>query len=136
MTTTVTTETTARPVRLSRANKIGLVLALLLGVSDVIGPWTTPSGSGEGNGPPSSVLYVDALIGLVTVVAAVIAWRTGSRVAARVVAGSRILSAISALPAFFVGGVPAALVVLAAAGILFTLLTCWLVLKRPAPQNA
>ncbi len=133
MSSTLTaTGTTSRHAPLSRANKIGLGLGILLGLFDLAGPLTTPHGSGSQAGPPMSVLVVDALIGLITVIGAVYAWRTGNRVGSRVVAGSRILSSISSLPAFFVSGVGAGLVVLASTGILITVLTCWLVLSRPA----
>ena len=39
---------------------------------------------------------------MITVVAVVIGWRAARRSALRVAAGARILSAITALPAFFV----------------------------------
>jgi hypothetical protein len=49
-----------------------------------------------------------------------------------VIAATRIVSAVSALPAFFVEGVPAGLVALAAAGVVLTVVTVWLVLSPPA----
>ncbi len=61
--------------RLTRKNKVGLVLAAVLGLLDMV-----------------AVIYT---------------WRTANRTGSRVVAGSRILSAITALPALFVRGVPA-----------------------------
>jgi hypothetical protein len=60
------------------------------------------------------VLIAAGVIGLVTLIAVVIMWRSGSRVAARMIAGSPILSVRLALPAFFSSAVPAPLVVLVA----------------------
>lgn len=124
----MTTSTTAA---LSRANRIGLVLAGLLGLFDLVSLLTTPApGPGE-EGPPVEVLVACTVLGAITLVGVVWAWRTGSRVAARVVAGSRILSAITSLPAFFVEGVPPAFVGLAAAGVLLTVVAVGLLLSRP-----
>ncbi len=58
-------------------------------------------------------------------------WRTGNRVSARIVAGSRILSLLSALPAFFVEGVPALLVASVAVFAVLTVVAVGLVLSRP-----
>jgi hypothetical protein len=88
----------------SKLNKAGFVIALLLGLSDLASPLQpTPDGQ---VGPPLAILIIDAVLGLITVVAVVQAWRTGSRGAVRIAAGARIVSMITALPAFFVG-VPA-----------------------------
>jgi hypothetical protein len=119
------------PAALSRKNKIGLGLAIFLGLGDVVGPWTTPSPKPGEQGPPMAVLIAAAVLGLVTIAAAIYAWRTGNRAGSRVVAGTRILSALTSVPAFFAGGVPAGLIVLAAAGIVFTLVVVGLVLARP-----
>jgi hypothetical protein len=129
----MTSDITGTRPALSRLNRIGLVLAGLLGLTDVLSIPTTPApGAGE-EGPPVEVLIAATVLGVITLVAVVWAWRTGSRVAARIVAGSRILSAVTALPAFFVEGVPPLLVGLAAAGVLVTIITVGLVLSRPRP---
>ena len=117
--------------RLSTKNKVGLVLAGLLGVTDMASLGGPTPGPGE-QGPPTAVLVAATILGVITIVAVLITWRTGSRVPARVVAGSRILSALTALPAFFVGGVPTGLIAAAAGGIVLTAIAVWLVLSRPA----
>ena len=131
MTTELTTAAgTDRRATLSGRNKAGLALATLLGIADLAslaGPQPAP---GE-QGPPTAVLVASTVLGLITVVAAVYTWRTGNRVGSRVVAGSRILSAVGSLPAFFVAGVPAGLVAVAAAGVVVTVLSVWLVLSPP-----
>jgi hypothetical protein len=135
MVTVESTPTPTRPRRLTTGNKVGLVLAALLAVGDVTGPFTPMPADGDQAGPPMAVLIAGAVLGVITLVGVVWTWRTGSRPAARVVAGTRILSALSALPAFFVGGVPGVVVLIAATGILLTALTCFLVL-RPARSAA
>ncbi|CAA9329086.1 MAG: hypothetical protein AVDCRST_MAG48-3045 [uncultured Friedmanniella sp.] len=112
-------------VPFSTANKVGLVLAGLLGVLD-LGALLNPTAPGE-VGPPLGILVLDTLLGGVTVVAVVLAWRRRSRGMVRLAAGARILSMISALPAFF-AGVPDALVALVAAFTVVTVATVVLML--------
>ena len=134
MTAPTTTPTTAgTPVagRLSVKNRIGLGLALVFGVLDLGSPFG-PTGSADEPGPPMAVLVASAVLGLVTIVAAIWAWRTASRAGARIVAGSRILSILGALPAFFVSGVPAVVVAIVAVSVVLTVVTVVLVLSRPA----
>jgi hypothetical protein len=88
------------PGALSKPNKIGLVLAFLLGVVDLT-PRVEPASDGK-HGPPLGVLLLDGILGLITLVAVVVAWRTARRGAVRLTAGARIISVITALPAFFV----------------------------------
>lgn len=128
----MTSEITAGAPALNVKNKIGLVLAGLLGTFDVLSLLTPGPAPGE-EGPPVEVLVATTVLGVITLIAVVWTWRTGSRVAARIVAGTRILSAITALPAFFVEGVPPAFVALAAVGVLLTVVAVGLVLSRPRP---
>jgi hypothetical protein len=114
---------------LTLRNKIGLVLAGLLALSDVASI-AAPTPDGE-EGPPFVVLVVGLLLGLATLAALVPAWRTGSRTALRVVAGTRIVSAILALPAFFVD-IPPALMALAAVAFALTVVCVVLVLTPAA----
>jgi hypothetical protein len=85
---------------LSTVNKVGLGLAAVLGVLDIASVFS-PTPDGE-VGPPIGILLLGALLGVVTLVAVVWAFRTRSRGAIRIVAAARIVSAITALPAFFV----------------------------------
>jgi hypothetical protein len=126
-----TTAISSKPL-LTRKNKIGLVLATLLGLTDIPAVLNqTPNGE---EGPPMAVLAVSSICGIVTIVAAVIAWRSGQRAALRVTAGSRILSAILALPAFFVDIPPA----LAAAAAVFVVVTvvCVVLILTPDHNHA
>lgn len=82
-------------------------------------------------GPPLGVLVAATVLGLITLVAVAYTWRSASRVGSRIVAGSRILSMITALPAFVVDDVPPPVVVLVAVFVVATVVAVGLVLSRP-----
>jgi hypothetical protein len=129
---TVRADAATTPSNLTVKNKIGLVLAGVFGLWDLAGPVTSLGTDPHQPGPPLAVIIADSVIGLVTLIAVVWTWRTTTRVGARIVAGTRILSVLTALPAFFVSGVPAAVVTLVAVAVLLTIVTVVLVLSRPA----
>jgi hypothetical protein len=133
MTTQLTTAGTSAP--LSTRNRVGLVLAALLGVADIVGMVATPEPAPGEQGPPVAVLIAAGVLGVVTIAAAIWTWRTGNRIGSRVIAAARILSAVSALPAFFVEDVPPGLVAAAATGVVITVLTVWLVLSPPQARH-
>ena len=88
------TVTTAPAAPLSRLNKAGLVLAFLLGLFDATGfLWPTATTSDGRQAPPFDALMLGTVLGVITMVAAVIAWRTHRRSAFRVAAAARIISA-------------------------------------------
>ncbi len=118
---------------LTSKNKTGLVLAGLAGIADLTSAFDLSGQDGDHPGPPTAILAVDVVLGLVTVVAVVHAWRTGNRAGSRVAAAARILSALTALPAFFVEGVPPGLVAVVAVFVILTVITVALLLSRPAP---
>lgn len=122
---------TATSTALTTRNRVGVVLAILLGLIDV-GSLAALGGApapGEA-GPPDVVLIFGAVMGVITIVAAVLAWKRRSRAALRVAAATRLLSAAGALPAFFVDGVPAAVVVAVTVGLVITLVTVGLLVSR------
>jgi hypothetical protein len=124
--------TTASGSALTTRNRVGLGLAALLALTDIVSvAFPTPEGE---TGPPVAVLVVGLVLGLATVAALVPAWRTGSRPALRAVAGTRIVSGILALPAFFVDP-PVPLLVLAA--VVFALTVgCVVLVLTPADRRA
>ena len=89
---------------LSTADRAGLGLAVVLSLMDLVA-LLVPTPPGE-VGPPYVVLVFSAVLGVATLAAVAIAWRSGGRGALRVVAATRILSVITSLPAFFVGPPP------------------------------
>jgi hypothetical protein len=112
--------------------RVGLVLAALLGVGDVISAFfPTPDGQ---VGPPLAIVLLGGVLGLATLAAVVVAWRTGRRGALRVIAATRVLSAISALPAFFVD-IPPAIKLLAAIAVVLTVV-CVVLVLTPARRTA
>jgi hypothetical protein len=112
-------------------NKIGLVIAALLAVGDLSSPFQpTPDGQ---EGPPFGILLVAAVLGVITLVAIVPAWRKGDRTASRIVVGTRIVSALTALPAFFVD-IPAWLMVVAAVSVVLTVV-CAVLILAPADRR-
>ncbi|MEJ3749481.1 hypothetical protein WEI85_40250 [Actinomycetes bacterium KLBMP 9797] len=121
---------------LSKLNKTGLVIAFLLGLADMTAPFTPTPDDAEA-GPPFAILLLDGVLGLITVVAVVVAWRTARRGATRIVAGARIISMVTALPAFFVD-VPAGVQVLVGVFVLLTITCVALILtpsRHPVPIN-
>ena len=81
----------------------GLAICTLLGVIDIISLAALVSDAD--GGPPVLVTLIGAVLGVITLVGARMAWRGGrSGVVAVIV--SRVLSALLALPAFFVDDVP------------------------------
>jgi hypothetical protein len=99
----------------------GLVLAGLLGLADLATPLVS-----DGEHPPMVVAFLAAALGLATLVALVPAWQ-GGRGAAWLVVATRLVSAVTALPAFIVPEVPAAAVLAAGVGVAVALLASGLV---------
>lgn len=89
----MTTMTAITRAALSRKNKVGLIIASLLALTDV-GSIFNPTPDGE-EGPPYAVLVVGGVCGVITLIAAFIAWRTAQRAALRV-AVRRIVDDIDA----------------------------------------
>lgn len=115
----------------STANRVGLGLCAALGLVDVVNFLIAPPPNPGEEGPPLVVMAATTVLGLITLAGVAVAWRTGNRVAARVTAGTRVVSLLLGLPAFFVPGVPAWIV--AASGVLTVLnaVAVFLVLRRP-----
>jgi len=88
--------------------RLGLAILAALSVADLADLALT-----DGRHPPYSVAIIGAALGVMSLVLVVLAWR-GRRWALAPLVTLRALSALSALPAFLVDGVPAAAQVLAA----------------------
>ena len=116
---------------ISRSQRVGLVLAGLLSLLNVVSV-LAPTPDGE-EGPPFMILVLGTVIGVIGLVALVFAWR-GNRVAMRVLAGTLVINVLSSLPAFFVD-VPALLKLGVAVSCLVAIAAIVLMF-RPAPQPA
>ncbi len=117
---------------LSARQKVGLVLAGTYGAVNTLSV-ATPAPA-DAVGPPMVVLVLDSVLGVVALVAAIVAWRTGSRATIRVVAGALVIIAVTALPAFFVD-VPAWIKLLVAVTTMVTIAIVVLLLS-PARRAA
>ncbi|MFF4776152.1 hypothetical protein ACFY05_25165 [Microtetraspora fusca] len=109
--------------RASLPARIGLVLAVVLAVLSII-TWV-PQFS---DGPVLAGVVV--AVDLTTLVALPFAWRGALR-ARVVVIVTRVLSALTGLPAFFIPDIPAQAVMMVSAGILLSLVVAVLLLIGP-----
>jgi hypothetical protein len=98
----------------STSRRVGLGIFGLLSVIDAAGLLLT-----DGDNPPYAVAAVDTLLGVVSLVLVVQAFRDPGR-PLRLLTGLRILSAVTAVPAFFIADVPTAAVIAAAAIVALT----------------
>ena len=118
---------------MSNVYRAGLVVLGVLSVGDLAAPLLT-----DGQTPPMSIALIGAGLGLVSLILIVFAWR--GRVAAAVGAVVvRLLSALTAVPAFVFDGVPTLPKVLAGIAITLTVVGSVLVLvalRRPEPAVA
>ena len=118
---------------ISGRQKAGLVIAGLLSLGNATSVlFPTPEGE---EGPPFLILVLGTILGVIGLVAIVIAWRNNNQAAFRVVAGTLVISVISALPAFFVD-VAAGIKILVAVSVVITVLAIVLMFsspRRPAP---
>jgi hypothetical protein len=95
----MSTITTVARSAVNTKQKIGLVLCGLYSLANIPSFLEAPPDGEEG--PPMSILVVGTILGVIGLVAAVMAWR-GNRVALRVAAGAIIIETLTGLPAFFV----------------------------------
>jgi hypothetical protein len=99
---------------MSRMNKAGLAVLGLLSVVDLFTPLMT-----DGEHPPMEIAIGASVVGLISLVLTGYAWR-GQRWPLAPLITLRIVSALLAVPAFFVSGVPAPAVVAAGVGVAAT----------------
>ncbi len=101
---------------MSRSYRTGLVILGVLSLLDVAGPLLT-----DGETPPMSIALAGAALGLASLVCVVLAWRGNAR-AVLPLAVLRLVSAATAVPAFFVDDVPVAIKALAGVLVLLNVL--------------
>lgn len=83
---------------LSRQTKAGLVLAFILGISDIA--ILGSLGDSSGSQPPVGVVVASVMIGVATLMAVVAGWRSGRRNLILTVVALRVLSGLGDLIGF------------------------------------
>ncbi|HET8666084.1 MAG TPA: hypothetical protein VFM08_17350 [Nocardioides sp.] len=113
--------------------RVGLAISAFLGLLNI--PFLfAPTPDGD-EGPPTLVLVVSGVLGLTCVICAILAWRSGNRLAVRINAAALIINALLSMPAFFVD-IAAWVKVGAAVSVLLTVVALVLTLRRePTPYT-
>jgi hypothetical protein len=117
--------------RVTTKQKVGFALCALYSLGNVPSILFQPPDGEEG--PPLAILAVDTILGIIGLVAAIMAWR-GNRVALRIAAGAIIVITLTGLPAFFVD-VPMAIKALVGFSVVLTVVAVVLMFstdRRPA----
>jgi hypothetical protein len=118
---------------MTRLYRAGLIVLGLLSLVELAGPLTT-----DGQHPPMVIALIGAGLGLISIVLVILAW-PGRMSAAIAVIVLRLLSALTAVPAFLVPDVPTGAKVAAGVGISLTVVGSALVLaglRRPVLADA
>jgi hypothetical protein len=130
---TMTTKAGGPGAAMSGRFRTGLALSAFLGLLNL--PFLYGGAPDGEDGPPTLVLALTAVLGLVSVVCAVVAWRSGNRLAVRINAAALIINALLSLPAFFVD-IASWVKVGAALSVLLTVVALVLTLRRePTPYT-
>ncbi|MGB9377510.1 MAG: hypothetical protein WCB04_08360 [Mycobacteriales bacterium] len=116
--------------RVSRSSRAGIVILGILSVGDLATPLLT-----DGDHPPMVVAWASAVLGAASLVLAVAVWR-GRPGTTLPLATVRIVSALTAVPAFFTADVPAVAVVAAVAVIALTALGLGLLFSGSSTRRA
>jgi hypothetical protein len=118
---------------MSTTYRAGLVILGLISLGDLAAPLYT-----DGQSPPMFIALIGSALGLLSLILVVLAWR--GRIAAAIgLVVLRLLSALTAVPAFLEPGVPVVPMILAGIAITATLVGAVLVfagLRRPALVGA
>jgi hypothetical protein len=127
----------AATVEYSARQKAGFVLAAVVALVNIPGAFIPTNGTDHGAdpGPPVAVLVGALVLGLVVVGLLLWAWRTGRRGPVRAAAVLLAITALTALPAFFVAGMAAWIRLFAGLYVLGTIAAIVL-LFSPGPRRA
>jgi hypothetical protein len=107
--------------------RAGLALSALIGLANL--PFLAPGIDWGPEEPPYPLLILAAVVGMVSVVCAVVAWRSGSRRALRVNAAALIFNALMVIPGLF-GDTPAFITIASAAFVVTTVIAVVLTMRR------
>ncbi len=108
---------------MSRSSRAGLIIFGVLSLGDCAAPLLT-----DGQHPPMFIALIGAALGVLSLALMILAWR-GRTPAAIALVVIRLLSALTAVPAFTTPGVPAVPMVLAGVTIALALIASVFVLS-------
>lgn len=129
------TSTHASSTGVSQSVRAGLALSFFVGAANF--PFMIPDiiDWGVDGAPPLPLLALNAAIGAVSMVCAVIAWKDGNRRALRINAAALIFNAVMLLPGFFVDTTPT-VTLITALGVVLTVIAVVLTMRRqPTPVS-
>ena len=116
--------------------KIGLVILTLLSLLDILGPWIFPAPDDPDMAPPGIVEYGSLVCGVLTLIGVFLIWtRRNVRASKWLVIVTRIISALTGVPAFFISGVPGWVIALVAVFIVLTVVGLVLVWNVDQARN-
>ena len=128
MTSTSFAPTTTGP---TTRQKVGIAIAGFYSFTNIASvAFPTPDGE---TGPPLGILVIGSILGVLGLVASVLAWR-GSGVALRLAAGAVVIVTLTGLPAFFVD-VPMAIKALVGASVILTVVAVALMFSGRRPHS-
>lgn len=119
---------------LTRNHKIGLVLAFLLGLSD-IAILGALSGDDTSSKPPVPIVVLSVVVGLITLVLVVMAWRNPVRPLMIAVIALRAISGLGDITAF---GESANVVIISVIFLVVTIIDIYLLsswIRKPSPLS-
>jgi len=107
--------------------RAGLALSAILGLGNL--PFLFLDINWGAEEPPFALLLLNAAIGMVSVICAVVAWNTGNRKAIRINAAALIVNALMVLPGIFMES-PAFITIISAVIVVATLVAVVLTMRR------
>ncbi len=119
----------------STLNKVGLVLQFVYGLANLPSAFmepemASPKPGAEPMGPPTWVLWADTVLAVVLVLAVVVAWLHTNRTSAGLASAANILITLTAVPVYFVDGVPEYFKVIETIAIAWTIVSVALTHRR------
>jgi len=113
--------------------RAGLALSAAIGLANL--PFLAPAINWGDHEPPFSLLLLNAGIGMVSVVCAAIAWKSGNRQALRVNASALIVNAVMVVPGLF-GDTPAFINIASALFVITTVIAVILTMRRSNERSS